>query len=125
MPCRDYEDDHGGYTSSGAAEVEKLRKQNDRLARVACRLGEAMEAGEKTEWLILKGDKASKEAAEWWLKHQAADKAAKEKETRAAIQRAKAAAEKERKMELKRKALSKLSDEELEALHALGLSRKG
>jgi ABC-type cobalamin/Fe3+-siderophores transport system ATPase subunit len=94
MPCRDYEyDDRDGIT--------KLKAQNDKLARIACKaLAELEKNG--VEDLLLLGDD---EVRDWWKAHKEADaKAAAEK------------AEKARLAKLRREALSKLSDEEKKVL---------
>jgi hypothetical protein len=39
MPCRDYEDDWGRSHDDG--KIDSLQKQNDRLARIACKVMQA------------------------------------------------------------------------------------
>jgi hypothetical protein len=79
MPCRDYEE---SYDTTNDREVEalerqltKARKQNDRLARIACKVMDALIDAEAEDFIVLK----DKEVADWWKKHKAADlKAAKD-----------------------------------------------
>ena len=100
MPCRDYEDDyrvHDAYDS----EIKSLKKQNDRLARIACKAMTALEKDGHADFLLLEDD----EVREWWKKHKEAD--------------AKAKAEHEEKARLalvKKEALAKLSAEERKVL---------
>ena len=100
MPCRDYES--ASYTSPTASwEYKDLQKQNDRLARIACKaMTELVEQG-KADFLILRDD----EVREWWEKHQEADRKAQEAEV-----------EKRRIAKIKKDALAKLSPEERKAL---------
>jgi len=94
MPCRSYEDEDNH-------EVERLRKQVDKLARIACKAMDTLEKEGKEDFLLLKDD----EVRTWWSAHKIADaKAAAEK------------AEKARVAKVKREALSKLSDEERRVL---------
>lgn len=102
--------DHGQDNRSH--EVEILRERNNELARIACRLAEALEAGENLEWLILKDDKASKEAVEWYKEHKIADAKAKEQRRQAALAKKRAT----EKTELKKKVLARLTPEERDAL---------
>jgi hypothetical protein len=74
-----------------------LQKQNDRLARIACKAMTELVKSGHADFLVLKDD----EVREWWEKHQEADRKAQE-----------AKAEKARKTKLKKEALAKLSDEE-------------
>ena len=95
MPCRDYEDDRSYHDYD--SEVRSLRKQNDRLARIACKAMTTLEELEKEDFLLLKDE----EVREWWKKHKEADAKA-----------AAARAEKERRERIKKEALAKLSAEE-------------
>ena len=70
MPCRDYE-----YIDN-ANSFSKLKEQNDRLARIACKAMTALTELGKEDFLILKDD----EVREWWEKHQIADRLAQEEE---------------------------------------------
>ena len=94
MPCRSYEDEDNH-------EVEKLRRQVDKLARIACKAMGALEKEGKEDFLLLKDD----EVRIWWKNHKIADaKAAAEK------------AERVRVAKIKKEAMSKLSDEERKVL---------
>lgn len=95
MPCRDYEDDRS-YDRSNS-EVQALKKQNDRLARIACKAMQALEELEKEDFLLLKDD----EVRDWWLVHKEADRQAQE-----------ALARKKAKQEARAQAMSKLTNEE-------------
>jgi hypothetical protein len=99
MPCRDYEDDY--RTVNDSREKAELRKQNDRLARIACKAMTALEEAGQEDFLLLKDE----EVREWWAKHKEADAKAKaEREEKARIAR------------IKKEALAKLSTEERKAL---------
>ena len=107
MPCRDYEIFH----SSSSAET-RLKKQNDRLARIACKAMDELVKQGKADFLLMK----DKEVREWYAKHVEADLKAREAEEakrKAAEARRK---EKARVEKLKAAALSKLTVEEREAL---------
>ena len=94
MPCRSYEDEDN-------YEVERLRKQVDKLARIACKAMGALVKEGKEDFILLQDD----EVRTWWSAHKIADaKAAAEK------------AERARKAKIKREALSKLNDEERKVL---------
>ena len=99
MPCRDYESDNWSYDNS--REVAKLKKQADKLARIACKAMDALEESGIEDLLLLKDD----EVREWWLKHKEADRKERER-----------VAEKERKERIKAEALARLSAEEKEVL---------
>jgi HD superfamily phosphohydrolase len=100
MPCRDYEGPDS-WDSSRSDENRKLREQNDRLARIACKAMTALEENEIEDFLLLKDD----EVREWWQKHKEADR--KEQARLAEI---------ERRERVKSEALARLSDEEKELL---------
>lgn len=105
MPCRDYESDNWeNYNSS--REAAKLKKQADKLARIACKAMEALEQNGIEDFLILKDP----EVAQWWKDHKEADR-----KERARV------AEIERKERVKAEALASLSDE---AKELLGLAPK-
>ena len=106
MPCQSYEPENSSY------ELDVLKEHNNKLARVACRLAEALEAGETLEWLILKGDKASKEAVEWYKQHKIEDEKRREKARKAAEAKRKEAAKKKLRAEV----IARLTPEEREAL---------
>lgn len=101
MPCRDYESDNWDYSS----ENRQLKKQADKLARIACKAMNALEENGIEDFLLLKDD----EVAEWWAQHKEADR-----KERARI------AEQERRERVRAEALARLSDEEKELL---GLQR--
>ena len=110
MPCRSYEDDHP-YPYS-RENVDKLKKQVDSLARIACKAMDELVKQGKADFLLMK----DKEVREWYEKHVEADRKARE----AAEAKRKAAEarpkEKARVEKLKAAALSKLTVEEREAL---------
>lgn len=97
MPCRDYESDTWDYSS----ENRQLKKQADRLARIACKAMTALSEMGKEDFLLLQDD----EVREWWQAHQEADRKEKAR-----------IAEKERRERIKADALARLSDEEKELL---------
>lgn len=99
MPCRSYEDDWA--EKSNSAEVKKLKKQVDRLARIACKAMTELEKNGMEDFILLQDD----EVREWWAQHKIADAKA-----------AAAKAERARVAKVKRDALSKLSDEERKVL---------
>jgi len=110
MPCRDYEDDNRNYNNS--AVEDGLRRQNDRLARIACKVMQELVKQGKEDFILLKDD----ELREWWEKHQIADAAEVErKRVKAAKSRA-ANAAKKAKEAAKATALAKLSPEDRKAL---------
>lgn len=99
MPCRDYEDDRAYHDYD--SEVRALKKQNDRLARIACKAMTALEELEKEDFLLLKDD----EVRTWWLKHKEADAKARAE-----------AEEKARRDRIKKEAIAKLTEEERKIL---------
>lgn len=109
MPCRDYEsDDYAANIRSGTAML--LKRQADRLARIACATLRAYEAGQDFESLI-----EDPEISAWWEEHKKAD----------AKEALKIVKDKEKKLELaklKKAAAAKLTDEELAAF---GLHKNG
>ena len=95
MPCRDYESD--SWSNTSYEEINRLKKQADRLARIACKAMDALEQDGRADLLLLKDD----EVRAWWTEHKEADRKAREAEERKqALKAAKA------------RALAKLSDEE-------------
>ena len=109
MPCRDYDFPAGSYNSS---ETKRLKKQNDRLARIACKAMDELVKQGKADFLLME----DKEVREWYAKHVEADRKAREVEEakrKAAEAKRK---EKARVEKLKAAALSKLTVEEREAL---------
>ena len=58
MPCRDYEGP--SYTSPTSSwEYKDLQKQNDRLARIACKAMTELVKSGHADFLVLKDDKLS------------------------------------------------------------------
>ncbi len=104
MPCMSYETEWA--RSSNDREVKQLKVQADKLARIACKALDALEAMGKEDFLLLKDD----EVRTWWAEHKEADRKARE-----------AAEAKRVRAEAKKLALSKLTDEEKVLL---GLKKK-
>lgn len=100
MPCRDYESDSWSSIDN-SRELAQLKKQADKLARIACKAMTALEESGKEDFLLLGDD----EVREWWMAHKEADR--KEKARVAELQRREA---------IRQEALNKLSDEEKELL---------
>lgn len=94
MPCRDYEAD------TFSVDLSRLRKQNDRLARIACKAMDALEQNGEIMFLLLKDD----EVREWYEKHKEEDR------TRAAEE------ERKRRDAIKRDLLECLTPDEKKAL---------
>ena len=104
MPCQSYES-NWAYSSSDS-DVKRLKKEADKLARIACKaLTELIKHG-KADFLILQDD----EVREWWEAHQEADRKERERE-----------AERARKKAIKEQALARLTEEEKEVL---GIGKK-
>ena len=104
MPCMSY--DTNWANSSSDRDIKRLKKETDKLARIACKALQALEAMGKEDFLLLKDD----EVRTWWSEHKEADRRAREAEERKqALKAAKA------------RALAKLSDEEKVLL---GLKKK-
>lgn len=99
MPCQSYESSWAG--NSNDADVRRLKKEADKLARIACAALTELEKVGKAEFLVLKND----ELREWWEAHKEADR-----KERARI------AELERRERVKEKALARLTEEEKELL---------
>jgi len=105
MPCRDYQD-------SPSADTDALRKQNDRLARIACKAMDILvETGNAD--LLLTGDD---EVRNWYTAHKEADRKAQEEARRRKIVEDMRLARIEHKKKLIQTAMSKLTPEEKEAL---------
>ena len=92
--------------SSDDRNVKLLKKEADKLARIACRALQALEDMGKEDFLLLQDD----EVRIWWAAHKEADRKA----------RAEAQAKQERK-EAKERVLARLTEEE-KAL--LGLKKR-
>lgn len=99
MPCMSY--DTNWASSSNDREVRKLKQECDRLARIACKAMTELVKSGYGDFLVLKDD----EVREWWEKHQEDDRKAQE-----------AKLEKERRAQVKKEALAKLSDDEKQVL---------
>ena len=99
MPCMSY--DTNWASSSNDREVRKLKQECDRLARIACKAMTELVKSGYGDFLVLKDD----EVREWWEKHQEDDHKAQE-----------ARLEKERRAQVKKEALAKLSDDEKQVL---------
>ncbi len=104
MPCMSY--DTNWARSSDDRNVKLLKKEADKLARIACRALQALEDMGKEDFLLLQDD----EVRIWWAAHKEADRKA----------RAEAQAKQERK-EAKERLLARLTEEE-KAL--LGLKKR-
>ena len=104
MPCMSYETEWA--RPSNDSEIKLLKKEADKLARVACKALQALEDMGKEDFLLLQDD----EVRDWWKAHKEADA------------RARAAEEAKRlKKEARDRTLAKLSDEEKVLL---GLKKK-
>lgn len=99
MPCNSYESNWA--SDSSVYEVRKIKREADRLARIACQAMQTLEDMGQADFLLLKDS----EVREWWVAHKEADRKARE-----------AAAEKLRREELREAALAKLTPEERTAL---------
>ena len=106
MPCQSY--DTQWAETSNDRDVKRLKKETDKLARIACRALEELERNGIEDMLLLKDD----ETREWWQKHKEADRRA-----RAIIE------ERERLERVKQEALAKLSEEEREVLGIAGAKK--
>lgn len=95
MPCQSYESSWA--RNSDDSEVRKLKKEADKLARIACKALTELEENGVAEVLLLKDD----EVREWWAKHQEDDRKAAE-----------ALAKRQLEAKMRKEALSKLTDEE-------------
>ena len=95
MPCMSY--DTNWARSSDDRNVKLLKKEADKLARIACRALQALEDMGKEDFLLLKDD----EIRVWWDQHIDADRAAREAEEAKRL-----------KKEAKERLLARLTDEE-------------
>jgi hypothetical protein len=87
--------------SSSDSDVRRLKKEADKLARIACAAMTELEKMGKEDFLILKNE----EVGHWWASHKEADRKERER-----------VAELERRERLKKEALDRLTDEEKELL---------
>ena len=99
MPCMSY--DTNWAHSSSDSDVRRLKKEADKLARIACAAMTELEKMGKEDFLILKNE----EVGHWWAAHKEADRKERER-----------VAELERRERLKKEALDRLTDEEKELL---------
>jgi len=99
MPCQSYETTWA--RDSDDYEIREIKREADRLARIACQAMQTLEDMGRADFLLLKDT----EVREWWTAHKEADRKARE-----------AAEAKLRRDELKRAALAKLTPEERAAL---------
>ena len=104
MPCMSY--DTNWARSSNDRDIKVLKREADKLARIACKALQALEAMGKEDFLLLKDD----EVRLWWASHKEADRKAREAEE-----------EKQRRREAKERVLARLTDEEKVLL---GLKKK-
>ena len=104
MPCMSYSTNWA--KSSNDRDIKVLKREADKLARIACKALQALEEMGKEDFLLLKDD----EVRLWWAEHKEADRAAREAEE-----------EKQRRREAKERVLAKLTDEEKVLL---GLKKK-
>jgi hypothetical protein len=96
MPCQSYDDNWRSYDSD-RDKVKELKNQADKLARIACKALNALEAMGKEDFLLLKDD----EVRAWWTEHKEADRKAREAERI-----------KQERKEAKARAMAKLTDED-------------
>lgn len=99
MPCQSYTSNWA--SDSTDRDVQRLKAEADKLARIACEALTELEKAGKADFLILKND----ELREWWEAHKEADRKEKAR-----------VAEKERQERVKQEALDRLTDEEKELL---------
>ena len=99
MPCQSYDDSWN--SGSGERKIRELKKQADKLARIACKALTELENNNIEDLLLLKDD----EVRTWWQKHKEDD--AREQARLAEIERVE---------RVKQEALAKLSTEERKLL---------
>lgn len=99
MPCQSYESNWANDYSD--EKIKKLKAECDKLARIACAAMTELEKQGREDFLVLKNE----EVGHWWAAHKEADR--KERERIAEI---------ERKEQVKKDALARLTDEEKELL---------
>jgi hypothetical protein len=104
MPCQSYSSSWANTSNDG--DVRRLKKEADKLARIACKALTALQENNQEDFLLLKDD----EVRTWWLQHQEDDRKAREE-----------AEAKARRAEAKAQALAKLTDAEKVLL---GLKKK-
>jgi len=99
MPCMSYESNWA--SDSNDRDIKRLKSEADKLARIACKAMTELVKSGHADFLVLKDD----EVREWWEQHQEADRKAQE-----------AKLERQRRAQVKKEALAKLSDEEKKIL---------
>ena len=99
MPCMSYDTNWAHGSSDN--DIRRLKKEADKLARIACAAMTELEKMGKEDFLILKNE----EVSQWWAAHKEADRKERER-----------VAEVERKKRVKEEALKRLTDEEKELL---------
>ena len=104
MPCMSYDTNWANRSSD--RDIKVLKKEADKLARIACKALQALEDMGREDFLLLKDD----EVRTWWAAHKEADRKARAAEE-----------EKQRRKEAKERVLAKLTDEEKVLL---GLKKK-
>lgn len=110
MPCRSYEDVDSGYENTHA--IVRLKEQNDRLARIACKAMTELAKDGRADFLLLADD----EVREWWAAHLEADRKAQEELKRKREAAAKKAADTKKRKEL----IARLTEEERRLLGVKG-----
>ena len=95
MPCMSYDTNWARTSSDG--DIKRLKKEADKLARIACKALAALEDMGKEDFLLLKDD----EIRVWWAQHKEADRAAREAER-----------VKQERKEAKERLLARLTDDE-------------
>ena len=105
-----YEDNHRTGSATDSWQYKELKANNDKLARIACKAMTELVKSGHADFLVLKDD----EVREWWEKHQEADRKAQAEK-----------AEKARRAQLRKQALSKLSDDEKAALGIKAANKNG
>lgn len=103
MPCRSETPEETIYMQRN--DIKKLREDHDKVTRMLCTLCSVLEERYRTVW----NNVVSYELRDWWTAHQEVDKKRRAAEAFAKHQ-----------TDVKKRALAKLSDEELAAL---GLKR--
>jgi hypothetical protein len=111
MPCRDYQDEPGSVRTEYVDNPE-TRKRLDNVTALLCGLCSKLK-GQELFNHILANDK---KLAAWWKDHQEMDRRRIAAERAAEEKKRKAREAKKKKEALAKKALSKLSLEEREAL---------
>lgn len=104
MPCRDYDDDRNYQANT--AEVTRLQKRNDMLARISCKALDFIEEAARSDGVDATeviNAMLDKEERKWWSQHKAQEFQRRQAEE----------AERRDKM---RKLVADLTPEEVEAL---------